>query len=235
MRYNGLFQTLGKNVVKVAEFAFATELVYGSIRKLGHAFNLLSVYKMNSRRSPLLSKELGASADDFTGRFLQSGIKPVFRQVKDLRRVSKLNLLLFRLTSNVGDFGERERITQQLSKLQLSTQTAFGLSKDQSIDSVGVIFRQIVDQGVWAGEAVDNLTTLMDKFTVAMQNSGVKGSELVQTFAQLVGASQELNISQDELVALTAVYSQASNKSPQETSNSIKALAERIFGKGRTI
>ncbi len=231
-RYNGLFQTLGKNVVKVAEFAFATELVYGSIRKVGEAFHTVISVQDELTQISFTIKEMGANADQFTQSFLKSGIQAGITTGQGFEESIQTQLAAFRLTAGEDNLPERQRITKQLTELQLGTQTAFGLSKEQSIDSVGVIFRQIVDGGESAGQAVGTLTTLLDKFTVAAQNSGVKGSELVQTFAGLVGASKELNISQNDLVALTAAFAQTTNKSPKETETAIKTLAERIYGEG---
>jgi hypothetical protein len=231
-RYNGVFDTIGKNIAKVAEFAIATTVVYGAIQRLGEAFrNVVSVQDELTQISFTI-KEMGANADEFSKRFLTTSIQAGIETGQGFEESIQTQLSAFRLTAGSGDLKERERITNELTKLQLGSQTGFGLTQDQSIDSVGTIYRQIVDQGATAGQAVSNLTTLFDKFTVAMQNSGVKGNELVQTFAQLVGVSKDLNISQNDLVALTAAFSQSTNKSPQETANALKILGERVYGEG---
>lgn len=231
-RYGGLFDVLGKNITKVAEFAFATAAVYGAVRKLGDAFKTVVDTQDELTQISLAIKDLGENAERFQTSFLNQSVQAGIRTGQGFEESLQTGLSAFRLTANVQNLPERQQVASRLTETELGTQSVFGLTKEQSIDSIGAIYRQIVDSGRPAAEAVSDVNTLLDKFVVASRNSGVVGKELVQTFAQLYGSAKELGATDNQLVGITAAFSQVSNKSPAETATALKTLTERIYGAG---
>jgi len=173
--------------------------------------------------------------------FLYNSIDTAVETGQGFTEGVQTNIQNFKVLAPIQDMRERQEISNALSRTQLGSQTVFGISLEESLESIPAIFAQlrdsidesITDPSARAAAAVSELNNLMSKLVVAQRESGAAGSDLIQVYAQLAASAGDAGLSQDRLLAITAASAVKLNKSPVETSNSIKALMERTYGEGR--
>jgi hypothetical protein len=146
------------------------------------------------------------------------------------------NLKNYKILGAIPNQNQRADLSNQLSKVQLGAQTAFGISLEQSLESIPAILTSISDglDGVddpvkRTTISIQQLQEVMDKMVLAQRATGASGDELITVYSRLAAGAKEYGLSSQDLLALTATSSVSIGKGADETSNVLRALLEGTY------
>jgi hypothetical protein len=250
-KQDGFFENIKRNLWQlpmevmqesVEELAFGFMALVGQIINVQDELAEVSLLLTSATASP---EEMSAAGTDFlyssisaasaTGQQFDEGIQTNIRNLKQL--------------AFVPDQEARQRIAEELSTIQLGAQTAFGLTLEESLETLPAIFSQLqssveIPEEIAAGmtsseqatyraeEALKRLKEVMNGLVIAQRESGANGEDLAQVYASLAGSAKDAALSQEELFALASVASVKLTGGSDEIANSLKFIMERTYGSG---
>lgn len=218
------------------------EFIYGIISSAQELFSAIidlqdEIAEIEILMEDSVGGDLSIDIGKMSSAFTIAAIEMAAATGQGFEEALKTNIQNFKVLANVDPITDQTRIAQQLSQTQLGSQTVFGLTLDQSLESLPAIYAQMRDMikdtdlsaAERAQQAADGLDSLMDKFVVARRETGAAGDELVQIYARLASSASDIGLDPDKLIALSASASVALGKSADETASSLKFFIERTY------
>lgn len=214
---SGKFQNfgdlIGRNTVKVLEWAVSLTLVYGSIQKISELTAMMGKLQQEM-------VEIGITTGQ-TGQYLTN----LFDEVKKISDVTasdfgtgiqSLNVAL-RATSGTADQAERASQALILLKDSMTLAKLAGIDNAQSMDYLIASLKQM-DMSLQEG------SILLDKFQAVSQASNTSIEDLAATFSITAGAAQDVGVTVDQLTGLIGAFAEATTLSATETGNALRAM-----------
>lgn len=146
------------------------------------------------------------------------------------------NLKNYKILGGIQNQDQRADLANQLSKVQLGAQTAFGISLEQSLEAIPAILTSIGDsmEGIddpakRTALSIKELQEVMDRMVVAQRESGASGEDMIEVFSRLSASAKEYGLTNKELINLVASSSVAIGKGPEENANALRTLLEGTY------
>ena len=197
--------------------------------------NIISVQDELSEVANLY-QVIGEKAESVKTAFLEGSVRTAVATGQGFQEAIATNLKNFKLLGAVRDPNQREDLSNQLSVIQLGAQTAFGISLEQSLESIPAIlsdiqtnFADIDDPVKRTTASIAELQNVMDQIVVAQRATGASGDELLTVYARLAASAREYGLTSKDLIALTAVGSVSIGKGEAETSNILRSFLEGTY------
>ncbi len=183
-----------------------------------------------------LYQVVGDKAATVKESFLAGSVNTAVATGQGFQEAITTNLKNFKLLGAVKDPNQREDLSNQLSTIQLGAQTAFGVSLEQSLESIPAILSDITaklsdvnDPVQRTTQAIAELQDVMDQIIVAQRATGASGDELLTVYSRLAASAREYGLSSKDLIALTATGSVSIGKGEAETSNILRSFLEGTY------
>lgn len=183
-----------------------------------------------------LYQVVGDKAATVKESFLAGSVDTAVATGQGFQEAVTTNLKNFKLLGAVRDPNQREDLSNQLSTIQLGAQTAFGVSLEQSLESIPAILSDITAklEGVTdpvqrTTQAIAELQDVMDQIIVAQRATGASGDELLTVYSRLAASAREYGLESKDLIALTATGSVSIGKGEAETSNILRSFLEGTY------
>lgn len=254
-RSDGFFDVFKENLWRVP-----MELLEESVQNIVFAFmdlvgQIINVQDELAEVSTLLESAGGGRTLDPVdaakqrANFLSDSIKAANDTGQQFQEGIQTNIQNFKQLAFVQDPEARTRIAADLSRLQLGTQTAFGLSLDESLNTIPAIYSQMQGQvqvpddlaatmsdseiQTWKAEkALTAMTEALNGLVVAQRESGASGKDLAQVYASLSASAKDAALDQSDLLSIAAVASVKLTGGADEITNAVKSIMERTYGEG---
>src|SRR6185369_1126489 len=200
----------------------------GAFRQLGDQFTYRIVDSLQSMLRQLVSVQdelaevanlfnvVGDRATKVKSDFLFQSVGTAVKTGQGFDEAIQTNLKNFKILGSVKDTGKREDLANQLSEVQLGAQTAFGISLEQSLESIPAILAtikngmgDIEDPTEKVTLSVKELNKVMDQVVIAQRATGAQGDELLTVYSRLSESAKEYGLNSQQLLGITATSSVA--------------------------
>ncbi len=179
---------------------------------------------------------VGEKAATVKESFLAGSVDTAISTGQGFQEAITTNLKNFKLLGGVKDPTQREALSNQLSTVQLGAQTAFGISLEQSLESIPAILSDITaqmgdvtDPVERTTRAIAELQDIMDQIIVAQRATGASGDELLTVYSRLAASAKQYGLTSKDLIALTSVGAVSIGKGESETSNILRSFLEGTY------
>jgi hypothetical protein len=224
------------------------EISTGAFRQIGDSFTygLVNSFQEMFRQLVSIQDELGEVANllgvvgdkatQAKSKFLFQSVGVAVKTGQGFDEAIQTNLKNFKILGSVKDPNKREDLANQVSEVQLGAQTAFGISLEQSLESIPAILATIKDgmegiddpaQKVTA--SIGELRDVMDQVVVAQRTTGAQGDELLTVYSRLAASAKDYGLNSKQLLGITATSSVAIGKGSDETSNILRSFLEGTY------
>jgi len=190
--------------------------------ELGEVANLLGV--------------VGDKATQAKSKFLFQSVGVAVKTGQGFDEAIQTNLKNFKILGSVKDPTQRAELANQVSEVQLGAQTAFGISLEQSLESIPAILATIKDgmEGIddpaqKVTRSIEDLRDVMDQVVIAQRTTGAQGDELLTVYSRLSASAKEYGLNSKQLLGITATSSVAIGKGSDETSNILRSFLEGTY------
>jgi len=210
--------------------------VYGAMDSLQQMFNQVIAIQDELGEVANMFGKVGGAATDAKAKFLSDSISTATQTGQGFEEGIQTNLRNLKVLGAIQNTDERSSLANQLSKTQLGAQTVFGISLDQSLESIPSILSSIQDGMIGVEDptkkttmALAELQDVLDKMVAAQRASGAQGDELITVYSRLASSAKEYGLSSEKLLALTSSASVSLAKGSDETSNIMKMFLEGTY------
>ena len=224
------------------------EIGTGAFRQIGDSFTygLVNSFQEMFRQLVGIQDELGEVAnllgvvgDKATvakSKFLFQSVNVAVKTGQGFDEAIQTNLKNFKILGSVKDPNKREELANQVSEVQLGAQTAFGISLEQSLESIPAILAtirdgmdSINDPAEKVTASISELRDIMDQVVVAQRTTGAQGDELLTVYSRLAASAKDYGLNSKQLLGITATSSVAIGKGEDETSNILRSFLEGTY------
>jgi TP901 family phage tail tape measure protein len=231
-----VFQRYGQEMIRELFRESAESLVFGLMNSVQSIFQTIFEAQADLKELAYL---VGAQTEqDITKAqmtFVEGAVRSAVATGQKYEDAIAVQLKNVKLLSYEQDIGKRMYIAEKLSKVQLGAQTVFGLDKDIALREVPSILTDIAnslgdipDRSQRTEKAALVLETLFDKLVVLQKATSAEGENMIKIISELGVASRKFGLSYEELAVISALSDVTISEAPQETSNIIKMLFERL-------
>jgi TP901 family phage tail tape measure protein len=226
-RYKGFTDMIIRNIAKVAEWAVAVGLIYGSIAKLQQSFQDL---KELSDVLADISVTTGESGAQLTRYFdAIAGISQ--KTATPIRDVASTFDEALKFTSEVADSDERLAKASEVVSQAMIIQKLTGItvkdamelitsSQEQARDEFDQFSGAVKD----SGRALDNHASLVDRWVTVAKNANTNVAELAQGFSKTAEAAFEAGLSADKLNGILGALLQTTSMSGEEAGVVVRSI-----------
>jgi hypothetical protein len=196
---------------------------------------IISVQDELSEVASLYGK-VGEEATKVKASFLSQSVNTAISTGQGFDEAIQTNLKNFKILGNIKPANVRDDLANQLSTIQLGSQTAFGISLDQSLEAVPAIlasikngFDDIPDPVDKTRASMQELSHVFDQIVAAQRATGAQGSDLITVYSRLSESAKEYGLSSRDLLTFVASAAPAIGKGSDETSNIFRSFFEGTY------
>lgn len=226
-RFKGFTDMVGRNIVKVLEWAVAVGVVYGAFSQLTQVIGDMRDFDEIMSDIAITMRETG----DTLSRFFESAAIAARDTGVNFREVLGIYDETLRATSAIRDETTRLAASEQLLTGTLQMARLTGMETDEAMDSLLGTLRQLGSSledvegpGDRAAKTFEQTTHLMNVWVYTARDLNVTLDDLATTFAITGAAAAAAGVDIEELTAITAVMAETTVKSADEIGNSIRRM-----------